>query len=80
MIATAQLAIEQNLLVPKSAKYSNETVLRNGDLYLVQGMVESLNAFGVMIPQEYIVEIKNNTIIYIKIGDSSAGEYIPLNN
>lgn len=69
--------IEPSLLVPKSAKYSNEIVVKTGEIYTYQGTVESQNAFGVMIPNKFTIQMTSNyTPTYIHIGDDVTGEYM----
>ena len=76
----AQLYIEQYLLVPKSAKYSNQTVYKNNNLVVIKGTVEAQNAFGVMIPNDYIVELENEQIVFVQFGNETTGTYIPIND
>lgn len=66
--------VRENLKSPKTAKFPSKTgikIVKNKDMYIIQGYVDSQNSFGATIRTKYIAEIqqtgkameKNNFVI-----------------
>ena len=84
-MAIARFYINDCLVSPKSANYSNFSVIRHNNLYVVTGTVESQNAFGVYIKNDFVIQFfsydtssYNAEIYYLQLGNEATGQYIDM--
>lgn len=70
---TAHFAVQVSTSIDGSVRWYDETILRDGNIYSISGMVEFCTDNGQRISQEYSVKIKNDIIVYTKIGNDVFG-------
>ena len=89
----AEEIVKGNLKDPRSAKFpsivtnsSEIGMQKKGDIVGVQSYVDATNSFGAKVRTKWLVEFEvvdlskySYKTVYIKIGDSTAGEYVDLN-
>lgn len=84
----AKSIVEDYLISPSTAKFASVLdcrMQRYGDIGAVQAYVDSQNAFGAMVRNDFVVQFRvldidtlTYEILYIQIGDESAGKFVDM--